>query len=389
MTQGKPFEVLRIFLGLGLTSFGGPVAHLGYFRREFVERRAWLPAQDYASLLALCQLLPGPASSQVGFAIGLRRAGWAGGAAAWLGFTLPSAVLMTALALGLPALSRHPLWAGALHGLGLAAIAIVAQAVWQLARTLCPDAQHRAIALLASVLVLAIPGSFGQLLAIGMGLAAGRLIPAPAAPPATAGPAVLAHRGPLICLTLFTVLLLLSCLISARAPGGLAAAFYRTGALVFGGGHVVLPLLRGALVTPGLITAQRFLDGYGAAQAMPGPLFSVAAFLGAAIAGNWPGAAVATAAIFLPGLLLVGAAMPYWERLRHHAGLKSALGGANAAVVGLLGASLIGLVILSAPGRPTDIIVALAALLLLTAGRVPPVLVVTACAAAGALFAAL
>jgi chromate transporter len=387
-TRGNPFEVLRIFLVLGLTSFGGPVAHLGYFRREFVERRAWLLADDYAGLLALCQFLPGPASSQVGFAIGLKRAGWAGGAAAWLGFTLPSAVVMAALALELPRLTTDPLLRGALHGLGLAAVAIVAQAVYLLARQLCPDTPRRAIALLAAAILMLLPGTFGQLFVIALGLVAGRLAliePAKATSRITQVP--LRHGMPMACFAAFSGLLILAFLLPTQGLTGLAGAFYRTGALVFGGGHVVLPLLRDSLVTPGFISANRFLDGYGAAQAMPGPLFTVAAFLGAAIGGSWRAALVATIAIFLPGLLLVAAALPYWDRLQANAALRASLAGVNAAVVGLLGAAFINLLTISALSNVLDAPIALLALVLLMAGRARPILVVAFCAAAGAVVA--
>jgi chromate transporter len=381
--RGSPFEVLRIFLQLGLTSFGGPVAHLGYFRREFVERRAWLLADDYAGLLALCQFLPGPASSQVGFAIGLKRAGWAGGAAAWLGFTLPSAVLMAALAIELPHLVAAPLLRAALHGLGLAAVAIVAQAVWTLARQLCPDTPRRAIALLAAAVLLQMPGTPGQMLVIAIGLLAGRFtISEPARVSSHIVPLARRHGAPLLCLLLFAILLVGAFALPAHGLGGLVGAFYRTGALVFGGGHVVLPLLRDAFVTPGLIGPQTFLDGYGAAQAMPGPLFTVATFLGVAIGGGWLGGLLATVAIFLPGLLLVAAALPYWDRLQANASLRAALAGVNAAVVGLLGAAFINLVTISAISQVLDAPIALFGMLLLFVVKLRPLSVVGVCAGA-------
>jgi chromate transporter len=383
--RGNPFEVLRIFLVLGLTSFGGPVAHLGYFRREFVERRAWLLADDYAGLLALCQFLPGPASSQVGFAIGLKRAGWAGGAAAWLGFTLPSAALMAALALELPHIIAAPILRGALHGLGLAAVAIVAQAVWLLARQLCPDTPRRAIAVLAGAVLVLSSGTMGQILVIMMGMIAGRFtLMAPVRATSRIAPLALRHGAPLVCAALFAVLLILSFNLPREGLAGLAASFYRTGALVFGGGHVVLPLLRDAFVTPGLISPNRFLDGYGAAQALPGPLFTIATFMGAAISGGWLGALVATIAIFLPGLLLVAAALPYWDSLQSNAALRASLAGVNAAVVGLLAAAFINLLTISALSNQLDLPIALSGLVLLAAGKVRPLLVVAFCATAAA-----
>ena len=381
-------EVLRVFLALGLTSFGGPVAHLGYFRREFVEKRAWLTAEDYAGVLALCQFLPGPASSQTGFCIGLKRAGWLGGLAAWTGFTLPSALLMFALAHYIGQFQSLAITRGALHGLQLAAVAVVAQAIWVMSNQLCPDLPRRMLALLAVAILAMVPDTGGQIIVLLVGAAIGRLALDPGPP--KAGPAAAApvsHTPASLCLAAF-ILLLGAAFFGPDLPAlQLFAAFYRSGALVFGGGHVVLPLLRDAVVVPGWVSPPLFLAGYGAAQAMPGPLFTVAAYLGA-IATGGPGGAlgtvIATAAIFLPGLLLVGAALPYWNFLQHKPNIATAMMGVNAAVVGLLVAAFINLFALGAIQSIWDIPLALAALLLLTLGRAKPILVVALCAAVGA-----
>ncbi|GLR68030.1 chromate transporter [Acidocella aquatica] len=388
--EGSALEVLRAFFVLGLTSFGGPVAHFGYFRREFVEKRAWLSEHDYSGLLALCQFLPGPASSQTGFCIGLKRAGWRGGLAAWVGFTLPSALLMLALAHWMDMFQGMPMARGALHGLQLAAVAVVAQAVCVMARSLCPDTPRRALALLAAAILGLQPDTAGQILVLVIGAVIGRLAleqDRPAAPfrPA-AGISLRTHRAALLCMLAFLVLLILAFLAPESGVLALFGAFYRAGALVFGGGHVVLPLLRDAVVVPGWISPRWFLAGYGAAQAVPGPLFTVAAFLGALASGGpggLLGATVATMAIFLPGLLIVAATLPYWEVLRGRRGLASAMMGVNAAVVGLLGAALINLLTLSTMRSVWDLPITAAALLLLTVGRARPLLVVVFCAAAG------
>lgn len=391
--KGSAWEVLRAFLVLGLTSFGGPLAHFGYFRREFVEKREWLSEHDYSGLLALCQLLPGPASSQTGFCIGLKRAGWRGALAAWVGFTLPSATLMLALAHWMGMFQSTAMARGALHGLQLAAVAVVAQALYMMARSLCPDTPRRALALLAAAILALQPGTYGQILVLVIGAVIGRvaLEPEEVAKPAgrAAGLSMGKHRAALVCMLVFLLLLLLAFMAPENGPLALFGAFYRTGALVFGGGHVVLPLLRDSVVMPGWVSPQWFLAGYGAAQAVPGPLFSVAAFLGAMANGGpggpW-GAAIATVAIFLPGLLVVAATLPYWEILRRRRGLAAAMMGVNAAVVGLLGAAFINLLTLSTLRSPWDLPIAGAALLLLLVGRARPLLVVIFCAAAGAVF---
>ena len=377
------WEVFRAFLGLGLVSFGGPAAHLGYFRTEFVERRRWLGERAYADLLGLCQFLPGPASSQVGFSLGLLRAGWPGGLAAWAGFTLPSALLMTLFAYGAASLQRSPQGAGLLHGLKLAAVAVVAQALWGMARTLCPDRQTATIAAAALACAVVAPGTAGQLTAIALAALAGLWLCRSAG--LRESTAELAVRLPgwtsAACLGLFAVLLAAS----LAWPGGLAAAFYRSGALVFGGGHVVLPLLRDAVVAPGFVPDDAFLAGYGAAQAMPGPLFTIAAYLGAVAAGPL-GAAVATVAIFLPGLLLAAAVLPWWHSLRQLRPAQAALRGVNAGVVGLLAAAFYDPVWTSGVRGPADLAIAAAAFVLLVSWRAPAVLAVGLCALAGLVF---
>ncbi len=373
------WEVFRAFLALGLVSFGGPAAHVGYFRTEFVSRRRWLDEPAYADLLGLCQFLPGPASSQVGFAIGLLRAGWLGGVAAWTGFTLPSAVLMTLFAYGAGPLQGSPAGIGLLHGLKLAAVAVVAQALWGMARTLCPDRPTGSIAVAALALAALVPGTAGQVSAIILAALAGLAV-CPGEPGRESdGLAVALPRWTsAACLTAFGLLLAGSLL----WRGELAAAFYRSGALVFGGGHVVLPLLQDAVVAPGWVSADAFLAGYGAAQAMPGPLFTIAAYLGAE-ADGLPGAALALVAVFLPGLLLVAGILPSWHRLRRRPGAQAALRGVNAAVVGLLGAAFYAPVWTGGVRGPADLAVAVAAFVLLTAWRTPPALVVGLCALAG------
>ncbi len=388
-------SVFLVFLRLGLTSFGGPIAHLGYFRDEFVVRRRWLTEHSYADLVALCQFLPGPASSQVGMALGLARAGHAGAFAAWAGFTLPSALLMIALAFGIAG-QRTPLATGALHGLEVVAVAVVAQAVWGMARALCTDALRIGVMAAAAGAVLVVPAPSMQIGVIAGAAVIGALWLDPAASGAADPlPAAVSPRAAALWLALF-VLLLLGLPLAARAlPGealARAAAFYRAGALVFGGGHVVLPLLQAAVVPPGWIGDESFLAGYGAAQALPGPLFSFAAFLGTAMNGPPNGIAgglLCLGAIFLPSYLLVAGSLPFWESLRRNRRARAALAGVNAAVVGLLLAALCRPVGSSAIRGAGDVVLVLAALSALMAWRLPPWLVVAACAAAGALLAAL
>ena len=372
---GRAREVFAVFLRLGLTSFGGPVAHLGYFRAEFVARRHWLDDQAFSDLVALCQFLPGPASSQTGFALGLLRAGYAGALAAWAGFTLPSAALLVAFAYGAGRIAGSAVGAGLLHGLKLVAVAVVAQAVWGMARTLCPDRPRAAIGTLAAVLLLLHPGPAAQVGAILAGGVAGLFLDARGADPGQPVRLPVGRGMGVACLALYAALLV------APLPP-FAGAIYRAGALVFGGGHVVLPLLRDAVVTPGFVPEGAFLAGYGAAQAVPGPLFTFAAYLGA-IEGGVAGAAVALAAIFLPGMLALLGTLPFWAALRAHPRARAAMGGINAAVVGLLGAALYTPVWTSAVARPGDVAAALVGFVLLAVWRAPPLLVVALGAAVG------
>ncbi|PLP58398.1 chromate transporter [Mesorhizobium loti] len=384
-------EVFRAFLHLGLTSFGGPIAHLGYFRDAFVVRRKWIDEAGYADLVALCQFLPGPASSQVGFSLGvLRGGGLAGGIAAWAGFTLPSAVLLVAFAFGAAALD-NPTGQGILHGLKLVAVAVVAQALWGMARTLTPDRQRIAIALGALLLASFVGGWLGQVGAIAAGAVAGLYFCQNEAGKASLHPAFPVSRSAgIAALVLFAVLLVLPSLLFAWTGSHALAffdAFYRSGALVFGGGHVVLPLLENAVAAPGWVPVQDFLAGYGAAQAVPGPLFTFAAYLGA-VSGIVPsgllGATVALVAIFLPGLLLVYGTLPFWDELRALPRAQAAMRGTNAAVVGILAAAFYDPVLTSAIVDPLDVMLGLGGFLLLVFAKAPPWVVVILLAAAGA-----
>ncbi|WP_454916074.1 chromate efflux transporter [Xanthobacter sediminis] len=392
--SGSPAEVFRVFLKLGLTSFGGPIAHIGYFRDEVVLRRRWLDEAGFADLVALCQFLPGPASSQLGFALGILRGGsLLGGLAAWLAFTLPSALALVALALGAAAV-EGPLAAGLLHGLKLVAVAVVAQAVWGMAQNLTPDRPRAAIALGGVLAVVFLGGATGQIAAIALGALAGLWLCAGAASPVGAGVEVpVSRRLGVALLVLFATLLIIPPLLAGSGQAvAVFDAFYRSGALVFGGGHVVLPLLQAAVVGPGWVSPDDFLAGYGLAQAVPGPLFTFAAYLGA-IMGPAPhglaGAALALVAVFLPGLLLVTGMLPFWNALRARPAAQAAMSGANAAVVGLLGAALYDPVWTGAIFAPEDFALALAGFLLLTRWRAPPVLVVALLATAGVLRAVL
>jgi chromate transporter len=386
--SGELGEIFRVFLRLGLTSFGGPIAHLGYFRAEFVERRRWLSEQSFADLVALSQFLPGPASSQTGFGVGLLRGGLAGGVAAWAGFTLPSAILMVLFAYGAGSIADSSLGAGLLHGLKLVAVAIVAQAVMGMARTLCPDRLRASIATVALVVTLIAPWSIAELAVIVAGGFAGLLMGK--ASVQAAGDVRLmtvSRRTGLACLAAYFALMAFAFL--PRPPGAIALfdAFYRSGALVFGGGHVVLPLLREAVAGPGWVSDSVFLAGYGAAQALPGPLFTFAAFLGAV--ANIPphgiaGAAVALLAIFLPGMLCLVGTLPFWSRLSADPRARAAMLGTNAAVVGLLGAALYNPVWTSAAHGPIDFAIVATGFVLLVAWRAPPLLVVILSALAGA-----
>ncbi|MCQ4264218.1 chromate transporter [Stutzerimonas stutzeri] len=385
------WTIFLVFLRLGLTSFGGPIAHLGYFREEFVRRRGWLDERSYADLVALCQFLPGPASSQVGLAIGLLRGGYRGSLAAWAGFTLPSAIALTLFALGISTWG-DALPSGILHGLKIVAVAVVAQAVWGMARTLCTDGPRIAIALMAASAVLLLPFVWGQVAVIVAAGLIGLLVFRPTTIDSHATLAVtVTARSALVALILFFALLaLLPLLASSTGSHALAQvdAFYRTGALVFGGGHVVLPLLQAEVVPSGWVDNDVFLAGYGAAQAVPGPLFTFAAFLGASMndaPSSLFGAALCLVAVFVPSFLLVIGALPFWERLRSNRRTQAALAGINAAVVGLLLAALYDPVWSSAIKAPEHFVLALVALAALMYWKLPPWLVVLGGAIGGGL----
>ena len=387
--QGSFLEVLRVATRLGLTSFGGPIAHLGYFHEEYVKRRKWIDEQSYAYLVALCQFLPGPASSQVSIAIGIARAGLPGGFAAWLGFTMPSAVALIAFAFGIGALASAAN-AGWLHGLKVVAVAVVAQAVLGMARSLCPDRERATLAILASIVALTWPTAVGQLSSIAIAGVVGSIIF-----PTTVSASLSHMRFPvekrtgiaawIIFLTLLIGLPLLRQVAPIHALE-VFDSFFRAGSLVFGGGHVVLPLLQAEVVGPGWVTNEQFVAGYGAAQAVPGPLFTFAAYLGALMGtepNGWTGAFLTLVAIFLPSFLLVTGALPFWDRLRSVPVFQSALKGVNAAVVGLLLTALYTPVWTSAIHSPADFGLGLVAFGLLMFWQCPPWLVVVLTAIGG------
>jgi len=390
--RGTVGEVFLVFLKLGVSSFGGPIAHLGYYRNELVVRRKWLDETTYADLVALCQFLPGPASSQAGFSLGvLRGNGLLGGLAAWFAFTMPSAVIMFAFAMGAASFTG-PVAEGFLHGLKLVAVAVVAQAIWGMACSLTPDRPRAAIALAAVAVVVTFAGSIAQIAAIALGACAGLWLCRGEAPPVSGHlnfPVTRLSGG--IALLLFAALLLLTPVLAAASGSHTIAmfdAFYRSGALVFGGGHVVLPLLQAQVVSPGWVSNETFLAGYGLAQAVPGPLFTFAAYLGAVM--NSPpnglaGAAIALVALLLPGMLLVYGMLPFWDAMRARPAAQAALRGTNAAVVGILGAALYSPVWTSAVMSGRDFALALAGFLLLTVWKLPSWVVVVLLAAAGTL----
>jgi chromate transporter len=392
-SRGMAFEVFWVFLKLGLTSFGGPIAHLAYFRSEFVARRQWLDEQSYADLVALCQFLPGPASSQVGMALGFGRAGWLGALAAWVGFTLPSALALMLFAFGITQWSGLA-QSGVLHGLKVVAVAVVAQAVLGMSRSLCPDRLRAGVAVLAALMVLMMASSGGQILAILVGGVIGRwALPLGPLPnmrqhdygvSKTTGGILL-----LLCVALWPLLALLA--IRTGSPlASAVATFYQAGALVFGGGHVVLPLLQAGVVPPGWVSNDVFLTGYAAAQAVPGPLFTFAAYLGAVMGpplGGWSGGLLLLLAIFIPAFLLVLGALPFWQTLRQREGVQRAMAGVNAAVVGVLVGALYDPVWTSAIHSRIDFGLALAAFGLLVFGRQSPLRVVALAAVAGWLLA--
>lgn len=383
-------EVASVFFKLGVTSFGGPIAHLGYFQEEIVRRRHWLDEADFADLVALCNFLPGPASSQLVFALGMRRAGLGGAFAASLCFTLPSAILLILFAFGVARVGDLRT-AGWLHGLKLAAVAVVAQAVWSLGRKLCPDRPRLTLALVAAAVVLVLPGALIQVAAIAGGAVIGWWIyRREIATTNESAAGITRHHGwAAVTLMAFLGLLLLLPLIASQTHSPTLAvfdSFYRAGALVFGGGHVVLPLLRVEVVPPGWINDDAFLAGYGAAQAVPGPLFTFAAYLGAVIFSGshpWLGGFWCLLAIFLPAWMLIGGALPFWHLLRSKAWTQAGLRGANAAVVGVLLAALYNPVWLQGVHNARDVAAAFVGFGLLEIWRLPPWLVVALAAAAG------
>ncbi len=388
--RGHWFEVFAVFLRLGLTSFGGPIAHLAYFHDDLVVRRKWLEDKAYADLVALCQFLPGPASSKIGIAIGLSRAGYPGALAAWAGFTLPSAIALVVFAYGVEALGDSA-GSGWLHGLKISAVAVVAQAVLSMMRALAPDRERATLAVVAAALVLAMPTAFGQIAAILVGATAGMTVLRTGAPTDhVAMPHAVTRTAGVIAIVLFFAILLGLPLVLAVWPSHtvqLFDAFYRASSLVFGGGHVVLPLLRVSVVSPGWVTNDAFLAGYGAAQAVPGPLFTFSAYLGAVInrpPNGWLGAGLCLIAMFLPAFLLVIGPLPFWDDLRRQDWARSALRGINAAVVGLLLAALYNPVWTTGILKAADFMLASAAFLLLFMWKTPPWLVVAFCAAGAA-----
>ncbi len=391
--QGSFLEVLWVATRLGLTSFGGPIAHLGYFHEEYVKRRKWIDEQSYADLVALCQFLPGPASSQVSIAIGIARAGLPGGFAAWLGFTLPSALALIAFAFGIGAFANAG-DVGWLHGLKVVAVAVVAQAVWGMARSLCPDRERATLAILASIVTLAWPTAFGQLSSIAIaGFVGSTIFPATASSSLSHMRFPVEKRAGIAAWIIFFTLLIGLPLLRQIAPSHTLEvfdSFFRVGSLVFGGGHVVLPLLQAEVVGPGWVTNEQFVAGYGAAQAVPGPLFTFAAYLGAVMGtepNGWTGAFLTLVAIFLPSFLLVIGALPFWDLLRSAPVFQSALKGVNAAVVGLLLTALYTPVWTSAIHSPADFGLGLVAFGLLMFWKCPPWLVVILTAIGGEVIA--
>ena len=382
-------EILWVSTRLGLTSFGGPIAHLGYFHEEYVKRKRWVDEQSYADLVALCQSLPGPTSSMVGTAIGFARAGLAGGLVHWLGFTLPSALALIAFAYGVGVVGAAS-GAGWLHGLKLVAVPVVALAVWGMARSLCPDRERATLAILTAIVALAWPTAVGQVLPIIVaGFIGWRLFPPANTPPALHIRVPISPWIGMASWVLFVGLLLALPLVRQVATSQTVAvfdSFFRAGALVFGGGHVVLPLLQAEIVAPGWVTNEQFVAGYGAAQAVPGPLFTFAAYLGWVMQpplNGWAGASVGLVAIFLPGILMTVGALPFWDLLRTRGSFQSAIHGINAAVVGLLLAAFYHPVWTSAIFKPIDFGLALLAFGLLAFWKLPPWLVVVLTAVGG------
>ena len=390
--QGSALEVFLAFLKLGLTSFGGPVAHLGYFRDEFVVRRQWLDEKGYSDLVALCQFLPGPASSQVGMALGLQRAGWLGALAAWIGFTMPSALALILFAFGVLSGAGWEA-SGVVHGLKVMAVAVVAQAVWGMSKSLCPDRLRGGVAIGAALMVWLLPSPFIQVIVLVLGgLIGWRALSLPHLPAVQHQDCGVSRTTGAVLLTLCGLLLLALPALAAWSDSDFwsaVASFYQAGALVFGGGHVVLPMLQSSVVPAGWVGNDAFLAGYGAAQAVPGPLFSFAAFLGAVMPsplGGWVGGLALLVAIFVPSFLLVAGALPFWESLRQRDGIQRVMAGVNAAVVGILGAALYDPVWTSAIHSTADVGLALVAYGLLVFGRVSPVVVVALSVLVGSLW---
>ena len=385
---GTITEVFLAFLKLGLTSFGGPAAHLAHFRAEFVERRGWIDDKQFSDLVALCQFLPGPATSQIGFVLGLGRARLAGALAAWTAFTLPSALMLILFAVGIGAGATIAA-SGAVHGLKVAAVAIVAYAVLGMARSLCPDVPRAAIAIAAALIVVAIPSTAGQFAAIAAGcvlaVASLRLHHLPAGAPLAYG---IGKRAGAVLLVVFaTLLAVLPVLGSVTGDSTLKliGEFYQSGAIVFGGGHVMLPALHASVVDPGWVSEEAFLAGYGATQAVPGPMFAFSAYLGAVMQG-WAGGLIGLIAIFAPGVLLVAGVLPFWQAVQQRDVIRKAMAGASAAVVGILAAALYDPLWTGAIESWADITIAAAGFALLLTGRVPPIAVVGGSALAGHFF---
>ena len=388
-SRSSPWLVLLVFLRLGVTSFGGPIAHIGYFRAEFVERRRWFDERSFSDLVSLCQFLPGPASSQVGIAVGLARAGWLGSLAAWAGFTMPSALALIAFGYGMSEYGSLAA-SGAVHGLKVVAVAIVAQAVWGMARALCPDRPRAALAILAALVTLVLSSSVGQVGAIVVSATLGyALLELPHQQPVVHRGYGVSRRAGAAALIAFAALLVGLPLAASATGSGLVdvvSGFFRAGALVFGGGHVVLPLLQSAVVPNGLVSNADFLAGYGATQAVPGPLFTFAAYLGTVMhgpLGGWTGGLVCLASLFVPAYLVIVGALPFWDVLRQRDGVQSAMAGVNAGVVGILLSALYDPVWTSAIHSRADFGLALAAFGLLVFARLSPVLVVALSAIAG------
>lgn len=384
MPQTNTITVFKTFLKLGLTSFGGPIAHIAYFRKEFVEKQQWLNENQFSQLLGICQFLPGPASSQLGFAIGLLRAGWLGAIAAFIAFTLPSALLLIAFASALPMLSS-PIGIVVIHALKLVAVIVIADAVITMSKKLCPEWAHRLIAVAAIVILLTTQTAWSQIAVIVMGAIAGLVFCRSIASTETTSLPV--HYSKNFSLILFAVFFILlagtELLTQTSALYAIGQTFYQAGALVFGGGHVVLPLLEDTVVSSGWVNHENFLAGYGASQAIPGPMFSFSAYLGAitptAASVNWLGAFVALFSIFLPGFLLVAAVLPLWQNIANNEQTRRAIAGINAAVVGLLAAALYDPILSAAIFNLADVSICIIGLVMLTVWRTSPLLILAWC----------